>query len=88
MRDPEEITAARYALGRQLAALRSAAGYNQTDFAPLTGYGRSTVANVEVGRQNVGWDFWERVIPRSRRAARSPMSLMVLKRRYVATIMT
>jgi DNA-binding XRE family transcriptional regulator len=60
VREPEEIAAARRALGRQLAALRCAAGYNQTDFAPLTGYGRSTVANVEVGRQNAGRDFWER----------------------------
>jgi len=58
--EPEAIAEARRALGRQLAALRAAVGYNQTEFAPLTGYGRSTVANVEVGRQRVQRDFWER----------------------------
>jgi transcriptional regulator with XRE-family HTH domain len=58
--EPQVVTEARRALGRQLAALRSAAGYSQIELAPLTGYERSTVANVEVGRQNVGRDFWER----------------------------
>lgn len=56
----EAIAAARRALGLQLAALRRAAGYSQRDFAPLTGYQRSTVANVETGRQNVPRAFWER----------------------------
>lgn len=46
-------------LGRHLAELRRAAGYNQHTFAPLTGYGRSTVANVETGRQRVPRRFWE-----------------------------
>lgn len=54
------IAAARQALGLQLAALRRAAGYSQKNFAPLTGYQRSTVANVETGRQNVPRAFWER----------------------------
>jgi transcriptional regulator with XRE-family HTH domain len=54
------IPAARQALGRQLAALRRTAGYSQKEFAPLTGYGRGTVANVETGRQNVPRAFWER----------------------------
>src|SRR5450755_4623538 len=54
------ISAARQALGRQLAALRRTAGYSQKDFAPLTGYRRGTVANVETGRQNVPRVFWER----------------------------
>jgi DNA-binding XRE family transcriptional regulator len=58
--DREEIEAARKALGRQLAALRQAAGYSQQEFAPLTGYGRSTLANVETGRQNVARSFWVR----------------------------
>lgn len=58
--DSEEISEARRALGRQLAALRQAAGYNQHQFAPLTCYGRSTVANVETGRQQVPREFWER----------------------------
>jgi hypothetical protein len=58
--DREAIEAARKALGRQLAALRQAAGYSQQEFAPLTGYGRSTLANVETGRQNVARSFWAR----------------------------
>jgi transcriptional regulator with XRE-family HTH domain len=58
--DRDAIEAARKALGRQLAALRQAAGYNQQGFAPLTGYGRSTLANVETGRQNVARSFWIR----------------------------
>jgi transcriptional regulator with XRE-family HTH domain len=65
MRDEEDpaaqaIAAARQALGQQLAALRRAAGYGQRDFAPLTGYQRGTVANVETGRQNAPRVFWER----------------------------
>jgi helix-turn-helix protein len=39
---------------------QAAAGYSQIELAPPTVYGRSTVANVEVGRQSVGRDFWER----------------------------
>ncbi|MGH3998004.1 MAG: helix-turn-helix domain-containing protein [Pseudonocardiaceae bacterium] len=60
MTESEKIRTARRALGRQLAAFRVAAGLSQHRFAPLTYYGRSTVANVEVGRQNVGRDFWQR----------------------------
>ena len=60
MIDPNEITAARHALGRLLAQYRKAAGLNQRDLAPHTYYGRSTIANVETGRQNVPRDFWER----------------------------
>jgi hypothetical protein len=55
-----EITEARRVLGRQLAELRQAAGYNQHEFAPLTCYGRSTIANVETGRQQVPRAFWAR----------------------------
>lgn len=58
--DRTAIEAARKALGRQLAVLRQAAGYSQEAFAPLTGYGRSTLANVETGRQNVSRSFWAR----------------------------
>jgi transcriptional regulator with XRE-family HTH domain len=47
-------------LGHQLAAMRQAAGYTQSELAPLTGYGRSTLANVETGRQNVPRAFFER----------------------------
>ncbi len=58
---PEAIAEARRQLGRQLAALRKAAGYNsQHDLAPLTFFGRSTIANVETGRQHAGRAFWRR----------------------------
>lgn len=60
MIDPSEIAAARQALGRLLAKYRKAAGLNQHQLAPHTHYGRSTIANVEVGRQNVPRSFWER----------------------------
>jgi transcriptional regulator with XRE-family HTH domain len=46
------------ALGVELAAYRRAAGYTQAQFAELTGYSRSTIANVETGRQHVSRDFW------------------------------
>jgi tetratricopeptide (TPR) repeat protein len=59
MIDPTRITAARCALGRQLAASRKAAGLSQHQLAPRIHYGRSTIANVEVGRQNVPREFWE-----------------------------
>jgi DNA-binding XRE family transcriptional regulator len=52
--------AALHALGHQLAACRRAAGLNQERLAALTDYSRSTVANVETGRQRVGPDFWRR----------------------------
>jgi hypothetical protein len=58
MIDPNQITAARQALGRRLATYRKAAGLSQHELAPLVHYGRSTIANVEVGRQNVPREFW------------------------------
>lgn len=51
---------ARRALGAELAAYRRAARYTQAALAKLTGYSRSTIANVETGRQNVPRDLWER----------------------------
>src|SRR6266498_4701799 len=60
MIDPGDITAARRALGRQLAEFRRAKGYNQHQLASHAHYGRSSIANVEVGRQNVPRDFWLR----------------------------
>jgi tetratricopeptide (TPR) repeat protein len=47
-------------LGRQLAALRRASGHNQHQFAALVHYARSTIANVEVGRQHAPREFWVR----------------------------
>ena len=60
MIDPDEVVEARRALGRRLAKYRQAAGLNQHQLAPHTHYSRSTIANVEVGRQNVPRGFWER----------------------------
>lgn len=59
MIDVSQLTDARRALGRQLARYRRAAGYSQHELAPLVLYGRSTIANVEVGRQNVPKAFWQ-----------------------------
>jgi DNA-binding XRE family transcriptional regulator len=57
---PPELAQARADLGRRLAEARKAAGYTQETLAPLTHYVRSTIANVERGRQSIGRDFWAR----------------------------
>ncbi|MGH3963889.1 MAG: helix-turn-helix domain-containing protein [Pseudonocardiaceae bacterium] len=59
MTDRHTIVDARRRLGRQLAELRTAAGYSQHEFAPLTHYTRSTIANVEVDRQHAPRTFWQ-----------------------------
>lgn len=53
------VTGARRTLGEQLHSLRDAAGITQQQLAQIVGYSRSTVANVESGRQQVGRSFWE-----------------------------
>jgi hypothetical protein len=58
--ESDVISAARRALGRQLADFRRVARCNQHQLASLVSYARSTVANVEVGRQNAPRKFWER----------------------------
>lgn len=60
MSEPEPIVAARHALGQHLAQLRAAAGLTQHQLAKRLAYSRTTLANVEVGRQHAGRDFWER----------------------------
>jgi tetratricopeptide (TPR) repeat protein len=60
MIDSHTVADARRALGRRLAAYRRAAGLSQKGLAPLVQYGRSTVANVEIGRQKCSQDFWRR----------------------------
>lgn len=47
-------------LGDELAERRRSAGYTQERFAACEEihYGRSTIANVETGRQRVSRDFW------------------------------
>ena len=47
-------------LGRCLKALRQEAELTQVRLADLVRYSRSTVANVEAGRQSITRDFWER----------------------------
>ena len=51
MSDAEQVARAWSALGRQLAACRRAAGLSQERLAALADYSRSTIANVETGRQ-------------------------------------
>jgi DNA-binding XRE family transcriptional regulator/tetratricopeptide (TPR) repeat protein len=58
VRESDAIESARRALGAQLAEYRRAAGYSQTEFGVLVGYSRSSVANVETGRQHVPSHFW------------------------------
>lgn len=60
MRESGTVEAARRALGAQLAGYRRASGYSQAEFASVIEYSRSTVANVETGRQNVPRSFWTR----------------------------
>ncbi len=60
MTDRHAIAEAWRRLGHQLAELRKAAGYSQYRFAPLTHYSRSTIANIEIGRQHAPQNFWQR----------------------------
>jgi hypothetical protein len=57
---PDPIWELRRALGRQLAALRSRADFSQWEFAPLTGYSRSTLSDAELGRHRLRREFWLR----------------------------
>jgi hypothetical protein len=58
--DSDVVRDAWRALGRQLASRRKASGFTQHAFAPMTFYGRSTVANAESGHQRVSRGFWVR----------------------------
>jgi DNA-binding XRE family transcriptional regulator len=53
VRESDAVDSARQTLGLKLAMCRRANGYSQADFASLIDYTRSTVANVETGRQHV-----------------------------------
>ncbi|MCG5466689.1 helix-turn-helix domain-containing protein [Micromonospora sp. MED01] len=57
---PQDVAKAWVALGQMLARSRKAVGYTQETYAARVSYGRSTIANVETGRQRVGRDFWTR----------------------------
>ncbi len=56
----EQVWEQRRALGRRLAALRSRSGFSQWEFAPLTGYSRSTLSDAELGRHRLRREFWQR----------------------------
>ena len=56
----ERVWDQRRALGRRLAALRSRSGFSQWEFAPLTGYSRSTLSDAELGRHRLRREFWQR----------------------------
>ncbi|MDG4795476.1 helix-turn-helix transcriptional regulator [Micromonospora sp. WMMD1082] len=58
MGDRDEIPTARRELGRHLAHLRNAAGHTQHSLARLVRYSRSSIANIETGRQHPGRPFW------------------------------
>jgi transcriptional regulator with XRE-family HTH domain len=58
VRESAAVEDARRALGAKLAAHRRAAGYSQDALADQAGYSRSTIANVETGRQRVPPEFW------------------------------
>lgn len=55
---PQDLAAARHALGKDLARYRNQAGHTQKELARLAISTRSTVANAEAGRQSVARDFW------------------------------
>jgi transcriptional regulator with XRE-family HTH domain len=59
MTESHAVDALRQQLGRQLKALRQAAGLTQKELASQTGYVRSTVSYAEVGRPYVARPFWE-----------------------------
>ena len=60
MTEPDNVLEAHRRLGAELAAYRRAAGVTQATLAGLTEFSRSTVANVETGRQHVPRSFFER----------------------------
>ena len=69
MANPEADRETRRALGAELAAYRRAAGHSQAQLARFTEYSRSTIANVETGRQHVPRDSGNAPTPRCGPAA-------------------
>lgn len=53
-----DVQAATIALGRQLAQARRHAGLTQHTLAGRVSYSRTTLANVEIGRQRAVREFW------------------------------
>lgn len=58
MTDSATIPAMKLELGRQLAALRRAAGLTQHGLAGLAGFSRTTVSLAEIGRHSQAREFW------------------------------
>lgn len=58
---PAQVREARRILGRQLADCRKAAAVTQEELAVRTLCSRSTIANIETGRQKATKRFWYRV---------------------------
>jgi transcriptional regulator with XRE-family HTH domain len=56
---PVQIREAWRDLGRQLAEWRKAAALTQHQLAALTWHSRSSIANIETGRQKATRRFWE-----------------------------
>jgi DNA-binding transcriptional regulator YiaG len=56
---PEQVAEARRVLGRSLAEWRGTAGLTQVELARQVSYSRSTVANVETGRDCNARQFWQ-----------------------------
>src|SRR5947208_15294652 len=51
----------RQGLGRELARFRTAAGFTQAELACRMGFSRSSVVNIETGRQGTSRAMWERL---------------------------
>lgn len=57
-KDPGGMAQGAASLGALLAALRAAAGLTQNTLAALSFYSRSSIANIETGRQSAPRSFW------------------------------
>jgi DNA-binding XRE family transcriptional regulator len=58
VRESGIVEDARRALGAKLAAYRRAAGYSQVAFASMVHCSRSSIANMETGRQHAPREIW------------------------------
>lgn len=65
---PEQIREAWQDLGQQLADWRKAAALTQHQLAALRWHSRSSIADVETGRQKATRQFWERADREQRHA--------------------
>ena len=59
MTQEDDVERLRTALGRQLATWRDAAHESQRSLADQLPFSRSTVANIETGRQQAPREFWQ-----------------------------